>query len=157
MHVDQPDLLTPAPHVVGDHRRVGDGIGVGHREDRGEPAERSCRRAGFDVLGVFATRLAQVGVQVHEAGQQHLPAHVDDLGVTGHLQPSPDRGDLSVVDLDVDLVALAVEPNTSQQNRHALIAPSSAPTSRWNNTAIRTCTPLETCCSTADCGESATE
>ena len=98
-----------------------------------------------------------MGVQIHEAGQQHLPARLDDLSVAGYVQSGADRGDLSVVDGDVDLVALAVEPNASQQNGHALIAPSSAPTSRWNNTAIRTCTPLETCCSTADCGESATE
>ena len=59
------------------------GVGVGHREHRGVAAQSRCGRTGFDVLGVFAARLAQVGVQVDESGQQHLTGGVDDVGVFG--------------------------------------------------------------------------
>ncbi len=88
VHVDQPDLLAATPHVVGDHRAVGHRVGVGHREHRGEPAESRCRRAGFDVLGVLAARLAQVGVQVDEARQQHLAGRVDHVGIRRGLPAS---------------------------------------------------------------------
>ncbi len=67
VHVDQPDLLAAVPDVVGDDRAVGDRVGVGHREHRGVAAQSRCRRTGFDVLGVLAAGLAQVGVQVDEA------------------------------------------------------------------------------------------
>ena len=90
VHVDQPDLLPPVPDVVGDHRAVGDRVGVGHREHRGESTESRCGRAGFDVLGVFAAGLAQMGVQVDESRQQHLPGGVDDIGIDpGFASPAP--------------------------------------------------------------------
>src|SRR6476620_1250227 len=181
MHVDQADLLAAVPDVIGDDRAVGDRIGVGHREYGGVSAQSSCCRTGFDILGVFSSGLAQMGVQIDEAGQQDLAGGIDDIGIVGYGQPGADVRDLSVGHQDVDLVALSVAPHPSDQNgviaaprvrSHTLIAsppraggppaweggtPCSAPTSRWNNTAIRTCTPLETCCSTADCDESATE
>ena len=62
MHVDEADLLATVPDVVGDDGAVGDGIGVGHREHRGVAAQRRRRRTGFDVLGIFAAGLTQVGV-----------------------------------------------------------------------------------------------
>src|SRR6185503_6492944 len=101
----------------------------------------------------------------NEAGQQDLAGGVDDVGIVGDRQVRADVPDLSVSHQDVDLVAFAVAPHPSDQHgviaaprvrSHTLIASCSAPTSRWNSTAIRTCTPLETCCSTADCVESAT-
>ena len=88
MHVDEPDLLAAVPHVVGDDRAVGDRVGVGHREHRRVATQSRCGRAGFDVLGVLAARLAQVGVQVDEAGQQDLAGGVDDVGVVGD-RPGP--------------------------------------------------------------------
>ena len=81
--VDQPDLLAAVPDVVGDDWAVGDRVGVGHREHRGIATQSRCRRAGFDVLGVLAARLAQVGVQVDEAGQQDLAGGVDHVGIVG--------------------------------------------------------------------------
>ena len=69
-----------------------------------------------------------------------------------------DLGDLAVVDQHVDPVALAVAAARRGSARSCRTASRcSAPTSTWNSTAIRTCTPLETCCSTADCDESATD
>src|SRR5690606_16958013 len=132
--------------------------GVGHREHRRVAAESRCRRTGFDVLGVFAAGLAQVGVQIDEAGQQDLTVGVDDVTeftVAGNRQLLADLGDLTVGDQHVDGFTLAVGSHVADQNPHTLTC-SSAPTSRWNSTAIRTWTPLETCCNTADCTESAT-
>src|SRR5271168_5657838 len=84
---------------------------------------------------------------------------IDDVRVTGDLETGADIRDLAVIDQHVDALSFAVQPDPAKQHAHA--APSfptdPVPTSTWNSTAIRTCTPLETCCSTADCGESATE
>ncbi len=142
VHVDQADLLPAVPDVVGDHRAVGDRCGVGHREHRGEPAECGCGRTGFDVLSVFAAGLAQMGVQVDEPGQQHLPGGIDHIGIVGDREPGADVGDLPVFDQDVDRVTLAVEPHPTQQHAHAItplparpvparpVAADSVPTSR---------------------------
>ena len=157
MHVDEPDLLAAVPDMVGDDGAVGDRVGVGHREHRGVATQSRCCRTGFDVLGVLTARLTQVGVQIDEAGKQDLIGGVENVGVFGDGEVRADVGDLAVGGEHVDPVAFAVEPHPTNQHAHALIASCSAPTSKWNSTAIRTCTPLETCCSTADCVESATE
>src|SRR5947208_839180 len=109
-----------------------------------------------------------MGVQIDEPGKKYLSGGVDDVRglfeCSGVRQSWTDIGDLSVSDQNVHRVALAVEPHPPQQHAHATTtfppSPSvgdSVPTSRWNSTAIRTCTPLETCCSTADWVESATD
>ena len=76
---EPPDLLD---HAGG----VGDRVGVGHRVHGGEPAERRGPGAGHDRLGVLASGLAQVGVQVDEAGKRDEPGGVDDLGARRGLQ-----------------------------------------------------------------------
>jgi hypothetical protein len=58
-----------------------------------------------------------MGVQVHQAGQQHLADGVDHLGTAGRFQRGSDLGDLPVTDQDVDRVALAVETHSTNQNR----------------------------------------
>ncbi len=72
VHVDEADLVAAAAHVLADDVAVGDRIGVGHGEDGGEAAQRCGGRAGRDGLGLLAAGLAQVRVQVDEAGQQDL-------------------------------------------------------------------------------------
>ena len=119
VHVDQADLLTAMPDMVGDDGAVGHRIGVGHREHRGVAAQSRCRRAGFDVLGVLAARLTQVGVQVDEAGEQDLAGGVDGVGVFGDGQARADIGDLAVGNQHVDPVALAVQTHPSNHCRHA--------------------------------------
>ena len=79
VHVDQPDLLAEAVHVLDDDGGVGHRVRVGHREDRGVAAERGGGRAGGDGLGLLTAGLAQVGVQVDEAGQQHEAVGVEGL------------------------------------------------------------------------------
>jgi hypothetical protein len=140
MHVDQTDLLPAVPDMVGDHRAVGDRIGVCHRENCRVPAQSRCCRAGFDIFGIFAAWLAQVGVQVHQSGQQHVISGINDVCGIGDRKTRADAGDLAVFDQYVDPLALAVQPDPAKQHAHA--APSfpadSVPTSTWNNTAIRT-------------------
>ena len=67
--VDQAGLLAEPPDLLDDAGGVGDRVGVGHGVHRGEPAERRGAAAGLDRLGVLPAGLAQVGVQVDQAGQ----------------------------------------------------------------------------------------
>ena len=78
--VDQAGLLPEPPDLLDDAGGVGDRVGVGHRVHGGEPAERGGPAAGLDGLGVLAAGLAQVGVQVDQAGQRDQPGGVDHLG-----------------------------------------------------------------------------
>ena len=78
--VDQPGLLAEPPDLLDDAGGVGDRVGVGHGVHGGEPAERRGAAAGLDGLGVLPARLAQVGVQVDQAGQRDQPGGVDHLG-----------------------------------------------------------------------------
>ena len=55
-------------------------VGVGHAADGGEAARRRRARARRDVLLVLVARLAQVHVQIDEAGRHDLARAVDDLG-----------------------------------------------------------------------------
>ena len=78
-HVDQAGHLAQAPDLLDDARGVGDGGGVGHGVHARVAAERGRREPGQHGLGVLATGLAQVGVQVDEAGQGDEPVGVDDV------------------------------------------------------------------------------
>ena len=100
VHVDQPDLLAAAPHVLDDDGGVGHRVGVGHREHGGVAAARGGPGAGLDRLGLLAARLPQVGVQVDEAGQQHGAVGVEDLAVGA--QSGADLDDHSVAHEQVD-------------------------------------------------------
>ena len=81
-------------HLAHDGGAVDRRLGVRHGDDRGVAAERGGPRAGLDRLGLLAARLAQVGVQVDEAGADDAPA-----GVEHRAWPSrsgADRGDDAV-------------------------------------------------------------
>jgi hypothetical protein len=79
LHVDQPGLAAQPPDLLDHAGGVGDRRGVGHRADRGVPAHRGRPRAGLHGLGILAAGLAQVRVQVDQAGQRHEAARVDRL------------------------------------------------------------------------------
>jgi hypothetical protein len=96
-----PGLAAEAPDLLDDTGGVGDRIGVGHREHRGEPAERRGPGAGEDGLGVLATGLPQVRVQVDETRQRDQPLRIDGPGVGRRLEVGADGNDLAVVDQQV--------------------------------------------------------
>ena len=83
LHVAVAGLAAEPPDLLDDAGGVGDRVGVGHRVHGGEAAERGGPGAGHDGLGVLAAGLAQVGVQVDQAGQRDQPVGVDDLGAVG--------------------------------------------------------------------------
>ena len=72
-------LAAQPPHLLDHAGGVGDRLGVGHRVHGGEPAQRRGAGAGLDGLGVLPAGLAEVGVQVDQAGQRDQPGAVDGL------------------------------------------------------------------------------
>jgi hypothetical protein len=84
-------------------RRVDDGLGVRHREDRAVPARRRGRGAGGDRLLVFAARRAQVDVGVDERGCEQEPGALDDA-VAVRVDAARDLRDDAVVDAHVEQV-----------------------------------------------------
>src|SRR5690606_1263420 len=93
-------LAAEPPHLLDHARRVGDRGGVGHGVHGGVAAAGGRAGAGLDGLGVLAAGLAQVGVEVDEAGQGDRAAAVDLLAVAR--EAGADLGDLAAVDADVD-------------------------------------------------------
>ena len=87
-------------HALGGLGRVGDGARVGHGEDRGVAARRSGGRAGGDGLGVLAAGLAQVHVEVDEAGQGDEAVGVEHLEVAARTHRA-DLADDAVLDEQV--------------------------------------------------------
>ncbi len=82
-----------------DDGRVVEGrLGVGHGDERGVAAERGGARARLDRLGFLVAGLAQVRVQVDEAGRDDAAVRVEDaVGV----ESRPDGGHDAVLDTDV--------------------------------------------------------
>ncbi|BFO19876.1 hypothetical protein SHKM778_62640 [Streptomyces sp. KM77-8] len=100
LHVAVAGLLAEPPDLLDHAGGVGHREGVGHGEDAGVAAARRRAGAGQDGLGVLAAGLAQMGVQVDQARQEHLAAGLDDLGAVGG-QAGADPGDRFAVDQDV--------------------------------------------------------
>nr|BFE69657.1 hypothetical protein GCM10020092_029580 [Actinoplanes digitatis] len=115
LHVDQVGLAAEAPDLLDHAGGVGDGRRVGHREDRRVAAERGGARAGLDGLGVLAAGLAQVGVQVDEAGERDEALGVDHLGAVG----GP-LGDHPVGDQQIGRVTAEKTDTLDQVRGHAL-------------------------------------
>ena len=99
-HVAVAGLAAEPPDLLDHAGGVGDRLGVGHRVHGGEPAEGGGRRTALDGLGVLAAGLAQVGVQVDQAGQRDQALGVDDLGARG-AEPAADLGDRAVLEQQV--------------------------------------------------------
>src|SRR5262249_52429794 len=117
-----------------------------------EAAGRRSARAGGDRLGVFEARLAQVAMQVDEAGRHDKPRRVDDRLFTS-------RGALdeaSILDEDVRDIAWLVATVGRIPDPSACDADHAGnPLSRYSN-AMRTATPLVTCVSMTDWAPRAT-
>ncbi len=87
---------------LGHHpRRIERGLGVGHGHDGGEAAQRRGPGARLDRLGLLAAGLAQMGVQVDQAGPDETATGIEDAGAAGRVDRRADRGDGGPVDRDV--------------------------------------------------------
>ncbi len=93
-------LLAQPPDLLDHTGGVGHREGVGHRVDGGEAALGGGAGAGEDGLGVLTAGLAQVGVQVDQAGQDDQPGGVD-LDVRRGVQGGADRRDRTVDEVEV--------------------------------------------------------
>src|SRR2546430_17608318 len=96
--------------------RSGDGVGVGHRTDRGEPARRGRARAARDRLFVLVARLAQVDVEVHEPRCDDPALDVADKGTIRRREAAPDRRDLSVLNKHTGGALPAAGPRASRHH-----------------------------------------
>ena len=125
------------------------GLGVGHRHDARVAAQRGRTRPGLDRLGFLLARLAEVGVQVDEAGRDDAARGVEHGLALGRLQRVADLDDDAVVDRGRRRVARrsdrrTVPPLISTDVTTSLSRSAPLP-SRSNSTAIRTAMPLVTC------------
>ena len=94
-------VLGARPAARAGRRRVDDGIGVRHREDRAVAARRGRGCARRDRLLVLAAGRAQVDVRVDERRREHEARAVDRRGGRSH-RGRPDRRDRAAVDADVE-------------------------------------------------------
>ena len=110
LHGDVARGFAEGELLLDDSGGVGDGRGVGHREDGGVPAGGGGAGSGEDRLGCLVPGLAQVRVQVHQARQRDESVDVDHGGArTG--QAGADLGDDAVVDHQVrGLAAFEASP-----------------------------------------------
>jgi hypothetical protein len=104
---DRPDPdgaeLAGAPHDQLGHRAlVVDRLGVRHAADRREATGGRRARAGLDVFLVFLAGLAQVDVEIDEAGDDPQALDVDDAAAD---QAAADLDDPALRDPDIgDLI-----------------------------------------------------
>src|SRR4029079_2924913 len=104
-------------------------------------------------LGILATRLAQVSVQVDQTGQHDQTVCVDGLRAAcrAGTPERTDLGDHAVADQHV-LAAGAGDVGSLDQEAHATVP---SPANRWEGTGVRTTTPAETWSRIKDCAASA--
>ena len=96
--------VAEARLLLDDARGVGDGKGVRHREDGGEPAGGRGPGAGEHGLALLVARLAQVRVQVDEAGQRDEPVGIEHRRAGG-IGDAADLGDDAALEQDVGALA----------------------------------------------------
>ena len=90
-------------HPAGDFRRVVDGGGVGHGGHGGKSARGSSGGAGGDGFLVGLAGLAQVDVNVDEAGRDGEAGGIEDFSAVGQLElaGSSDLGNAAVLEQNV--------------------------------------------------------
>ena len=144
-------LAAEPPDLLDDAGGVGDRVGVRHRVHGGVAAERGGAGAGLDGLGVLAAGLAQVGVQVDQAGQRDQAAGVDRPRRPAAVRSARrSRRSTAVARAARRRRSADVRRSRTPSDRaDSLVTARSRrgsppPSSRYS-TAIRTVTPLATC------------
>src|SRR6185436_17420350 len=101
-HAAQADLARAPDDQIRDRAAVVGRLRVGHAAHGSEAARDRGARARADVFLVLLAWLAQVHVQVDEAGRDDLAGGVEGArGRVGRAQAGPDLGDLAVDDEDI--------------------------------------------------------
>ena len=90
-----------ARDLVGERLRAGGGrTGVGHFEHRGDPAHDRAQGAGFEILLVGRTGLAEVHLRIDHAREHMQPPTVDHLTGRSRRQVA-DRGNAPAGDGEI--------------------------------------------------------
>ena len=136
--------------TLGDDRGgIARGRRVGHRDHRGVSAERAGARRGLDRLGLLATRLAQVRVEVHEPRADDAARRVEHRRAAGCVDALGDVGDPSVDDQHVGATRSSWSRRPCRPRRGARTplttrrrARVGSPPRTKKRIAMRTATPL---------------
>jgi hypothetical protein len=123
-HIDVPGLVPERGDLLDDAGAVGGRGGVRHRVDRGEAAGSRGLRAGQHRLGPLPAGLAEVGVQVDEAGQQQQAVGVDPP-LPRRRAERAGRDDHAAVDADIRAGAVAELGSADDEAAHAARSPAS--------------------------------
>src|SRR5215211_1049310 len=116
-------------------RRIDDWSRVRHRQDRGKSATRRGQRARLHSLGVLASRLSEVSVQVDQARERDQPIGIQLLHVASRLGRIHEK---AVPDQQVRPPAADEVGTANEQVCH------SEPPSNSYSTLMRTDTPAAT-------------
>src|SRR5579863_4458467 len=146
-------------HPAGDFGCVIHRRGIGHRGDGCESAGGSSGGTRGDGLLVALSGLAQVHMNVDQAGGNGETGRIENLGSVDGLELSgcADLGDATVFEQDVFgrvHTGGGVDQLTIANQNRVHCAPPLA--SARSTTAMRMATPLVTCSRIADCAPSAT-
>ena len=127
MDVHPAGLAPQAQYLLDDAGAVLHGSGIRHGEDRGVPAHGGCTGAGEDGLRGFTAGLAQMSVNIHEAGKSHQAVQVVAHGIGWSLSGGvgPDCSDDSIGQENVGGI-LTVGADTGQKMGGHSWFPSSA-------------------------------
>ena len=157
VYVAQPGPPRLGAHELDDRQRVLRRLGVRHRNDRGESAEGRGAAPGLDRLRFFSAGLAEMHVQVDEAGRDDAAGGIErDIAIQGRRRLRRP----AVLDRNVGAAfAALVEHRSTTDHRFGSSTPPCEGRRRirasWNSTAIRTATPLVTWSRIAEPGSSA--
>ena len=127
---------------------VAGGLRVGHRDERGVPAERPGPGAGLDRLGLLATRLAQVRVQVDQPRTDRAARGVEHVGAGRRVDAVLDGGDPAVDHEHVAAPYAVVAHDGAARDEErarahgAAVTRAGSPPRTRKRIAMRTATPL---------------
>ena len=126
MHVDCRGAASALHDEAGHLRGIVHGLCVGHAAHGGESARRRGAGAALDGFGVFNARLAQMHVDVDEAGCDDQSGGIVD-SCAGALDGGLDRGDPLVIEqhvaLGVETAGRVHDAAVLQQQAHAFSRP----------------------------------
>ena len=127
LHVHDRGVARAAQHEIDDRRIVDHRIGVGLADDGGDAAGGRGLARGGERLAIFGARLADEGAHVDQAGRDHAPVAVDDLGAfrhAGRVDAALGLADHAVGDQqvagEIEIARRIDDPGVGEQDRAAV-------------------------------------